>query len=75
MTSNSSNYTILGSSSKKFADHLKKINAEELSIKNFELPLAVSANEVAIKDINEAQIDWFKAGSALNLIRSRQLTS
>ena len=24
---------------------------------------------------NEAQIDWFKAGSALNLIRSRQLTS
>jgi aconitate hydratase len=24
---------------------------------------------------NETQIEWFKAGSALNLIRSRQLTS
>ena len=64
MTPNSSNYTILGSSSKKFADRLKKINAEELNIKNFHLPLAESANKVAIKEIGDAAVDHEEIGRA-----------
>ena len=56
MTPNSSTYLIQGSSSKKFNDRLKKLNAEELNIKDFRLPNAESANNVALKDIDDAEI-------------------
>ena len=56
MTPDNPTYSILGSSSKKFEDRLKGINAEELDIKNFCLPNAESANNVAWKDISNAEV-------------------
>ena len=56
MTPNSSTYSIQGSSSKKFNDRLRKLNAEELDIKDFRLPFAEGANKVALKDIDDAEV-------------------
>ena len=56
MTPTNSTYSIQGSSSKKFDDRLKKIDAKELNIKDFCLPIAESANKVALKDIDDAEI-------------------